>query len=372
MPLLSQTSEAPRLDGPEEQSRPLVSLEGWARFEQRALKKRIDRRLEAARTAIERRRFEDAHAALDELNELDPSRPEITALTAALAAAERPQQPRRHAWAFVAAAAAFAAITLGVLWIGNTRFPSRTDTAEVPASPTTDNTALLRSYQIGQVAALVPIPEPSLVVGEIVVDAPVEATTGAFVDLASAVTVARNPEPLPPVALPSGFVPPPGGVVETVEPVFVPPPPPARTPATAPAALPNVTALPPAPAVAAAIEAIPAPPAVIDDVGRVRAVINQYQAAYDRLDARLAQTVWPSVNQSALARAFDDLEAQSLTFSACEIQPRGVSATAVCTGSVRYTPKVGSREPRVEPRVWSFTLRKSAEQWLIETARAER
>ena len=29
-------------------------------------------------------------------------------------------------------------------------------------------------------------------------------------------------------------------------------------------------------------------------------------------------------------------------------------------------------EPRVEPRVWTFGLRKTGDEWQIETARAER
>jgi hypothetical protein len=37
-------------------------------------------------------------------------------------------------------------------------------------------------------------------------------------------------------------------------------------------------------------------------------------AADEGLDARNAQAVWPGVNQAALARAFDGLESQSLTF----------------------------------------------------------
>jgi hypothetical protein len=35
-------------------------------------------------------------------------------------------------------------------------------------------------------------------------------------------------------------------------------------------------------------------------------------------------------------------------------------------------PKIGSREPRTESRVWTFTLRKLATDWQIETARADR
>ena len=91
-----------------------------------------------------------------------------------------------------------------------------------------------------------------------------------------------------------------------------------------------------------------------------------------RLDAQSARAVWPAVNEAALARAFDGLESQSLTFDACDVRQYGESATVTCHGSARYVPKVGSREPRVEPRVWNFTLRKSGADWKIDSARAER
>ena len=39
---------------------------------------------------------------------------------------------------------------------------------------------------------------------------------------------------------------------------------------------------------------------------------------------------------------------------------------------MRYIPKIGSREPRTEPRVWSFSLSKAGGVWKIESARAER
>ena len=79
------------------------------------------------------------------------------------------------------------------------------------------------------------------------------------------------------------------------------------------------------------------------------------------------------MNQTMLARAFEGLESQKLTFKACDIQMRGVAASAVCTGETRYVPKVGRREPRVERLSWTFSLRKRPnDDWQIESARAER
>jgi hypothetical protein len=109
-----------------------------------------------------------------------------------------------------------------------------------------------------------------------------------------------------------------------------------------------------------------------DDEALVKQVLQRYRTAYEGLDARSARAVWPAVNESALARAFDGLESQWLTFDACDVTLRGEAAAAICRGTTRYVPKVGSREPRTEPRTWNFTLKKAGTAWTIESARAER
>lgn len=115
---------------------------------------------------------------------------------------------------------------------------------------------------------------------------------------------------------------------------------------------------------------VPVPP---DDAKLVQQALQRYRSAYEGLDARSARAVWPAVNEAALARAFGGLESQALVFDACDVSVRGDAANAVCRGTARYVPKVGSREPRIEPRTWNFTLRKSGGgAWTIESARAER
>jgi hypothetical protein len=133
---------------------------------------------------------------------------------------------------------------------------------------------------------------------------------------------------------------------------------------------------PPAPAAArVAPSAAPAAATITarpDDAQLVRAVLQQYQSAYHDLSAERARAIWPDVNESALQRAFQALESQTLTFDACDVQLRGRSATASCRGTAEYVPKVGSREPRVEPRMWNFSLRKTGEAWQIESVRTQR
>jgi hypothetical protein len=110
----------------------------------------------------------------------------------------------------------------------------------------------------------------------------------------------------------------------------------------------------------------------VHDQALVEQALQRYRWAYEELDAASARAVWPAVDEAALARAFDGLASQSLTFQNCDVKVDGSAATAACSGTARYVPKIGSREPRVEPRRWSFSLRKRGADWQIENARAER
>src|ERR1041384_7835573 len=99
---------------------PTGAPEGYARFEQRARRRRVDRKIEAARTAIQARRLRDAAAALDEVIELDPNLPELAGLTAEFDDLRRnAQTPHRGRW--VAAAAVFATLVFGATWIEHAR-----------------------------------------------------------------------------------------------------------------------------------------------------------------------------------------------------------------------------------------------------------
>jgi hypothetical protein len=72
------------------------------------------------------------------------------------------------------------------------------------------------------------------------------------------------------------------------------------------------------------------------------------------------------VNETALARAFDQMDAQSMSYNSCGIEVKGLFAQAFCVGEVAFVPKVGSRTPRVEVRRWTFDLRRVNDAWQIE------
>jgi tetratricopeptide (TPR) repeat protein len=329
--------------------------EGYAKFEQRAKRRRVDRRLDAARQALESGRLKAAASALDEVIELDPNLPELRDLTARFDDLRR--QTVTHRGPRVVATAVFVVSILGASWLH-------------------ESTSLISRPMI---AAAPPFSTPM----------PLAAVTPDAIAVATAGERDTIPEDLPPLTAPEAaealaVVAPAIGrpAIDSLE--LTPPMPPVTPPMPPVVQAPRAVAVqdtspgaPPAPAevIAAAAVPMPAPPMVEiapDDSQLVAQALQRYRVAYEGLDARSAQAVWPAVNEAALARAFDGLESQSLTFDACEVRVRGEVATATCQGSARYVPKIGSREPRTEPRVWNFSLHKAGGDWKIESARAER
>jgi hypothetical protein len=113
---------------------------------------------------------------------------------------------------------------------------------------------------------------------------------------------------------------------------------------------------------------------VAADQAAIERTLRQYKDAYERLDAKAASAVWPTVDQRALTRAFAGLASQSLDFRGCEVLVRaGAStATASCSGMAAYVRKVGDTRVRLEPRQWTFTLNKAQGMWRIEAVDGSR
>lgn len=102
----------------------------------------------------------------------------------------------------------------------------------------------------------------------------------------------------------------------------------------------------------------------------VAQVLEEFRQAYGRLDAETVGAIWPSANTKALGRAFDQLENQELTFDNCTISAAGSRAQASCAGKATYVPRVGSKTTHVEPRRWTFRLKKVGDDWFIEAVDA--
>jgi len=331
--------------------------EGYAKFEQRAKRRRVDRRLDAARQAIDAGRLKAAASALDEVIELDPNLPDLRELTARFDDLRR-QAEATHRGPRIAAAGVFVVLILGASWLH-------------------ESTSLISRPMIAAAPLLLATPLP---LAGFEPDPVAVATAGERETTPEVLRPMVEAEPAEARAILSSAMPRPA--IDTPE--LAPPMPPVA-PATPPVVeAPRVigavqdASLGSSPAPVEMVAAnVPRPPSPMveisaDDSMLVKQALQRYRVAYEGLDARSAQAVWPAVNQAALARAFDGLESQSLTFDACDVRVRGEIATATCQGSARYVPKIGSREPRTEPRVWNFSLHKAGNDWKIQSARAER
>jgi hypothetical protein len=353
-------------------------------LEERVKRRRMERRLEAARDAVAHARFAQAAATVNELNELDPALPELPALRLAIADSRtrRRYAPGRRTAATVVVAA-----------LALTAFSLRESTA--PAAPVNAVAAAVPSSQPNVVPDVVPQVRQEIVpdVVDDAVPASPSAATPRVID-AGEITTRRDADrddariplrPSQPVTTPRSRVPDAPPAPATLSRESLTPP----APGAVAAAVPRDNAPPPV-TIAAAVPVVPPlAPTVrpadrieptgrvasivpIDDTALVQQALQRYRIAYQELDAASAHAVWPAVDQAALARAFDGLASQALTFQNCDVQLAGDAATAACSGTTEYVPKLGSRERRVEPRRWNFSLRKRGAAWQIEDARARR
>jgi hypothetical protein len=378
-----------------------------------------------ASDAIEVGVLDDAREAIEEIRLLDPAEPGLEQLTAQLAEAEnrtpvdreRPIEAapesgpaRRHGFA---AAALLAGCGLAGGWWWTSRIDSppgvrlAVSTTTGPSQPVTK-----------------PGPDPFVSMSQTLVSAPTNAqprpdrtnalaTSGAapLPDLQPNVrpaAVTGTPAPVDPVENTGiiGAEPPrvvPVNTISDERPALVEsrntaaapvpnsapaaPPPPAPSPKLeALASLPETT--PPAPRVVAgtggsaapetaarpaeALTALPSPPpsetaTTRSEEQNVRVALGRYELAYSRLDAVAAAGVWPTVNQRALASAFQGLSAQSISLGDCEIRVTGATARADCAGNARWTPKVGSGTQSAARR-WRFDLSNTGGAWVITQA----
>lgn len=100
-------------------------------------------------------------------------------------------------------------------------------------------------------------------------------------------------------------------------------------------------------------------------------VVRAYTRAYERLDVRAAQAVWPSLDQRGLTRAFQQLDGQEIRFTSCGVSFTGPGANARCLGNATYVPKVGGRVMHLTDREWTFDLAKAGNGWQIVNARMQ-
>lgn len=377
-----------------------VSATGYAQFENRARRRRVDRCLDAARTAIARGRLREASSALAEVTELDPNLPELREVSAALDQLRR-GQVTSHRGQWLVAAAAFGAIVLGTplheavslrlrptgatlpqgtpaeaLDPGPTRAPEGSVAAKEAVAPRATSGDLPEASPTTSLGVQAAVDRRPLT------DEPAPAESGRREEAHVLAPRGADARPTEPQNIPATAVD--LAVVATELPVTALAGAPPRRVATDshPADSPRPDPVAPAVAIREAAPLATAslgessrppdrtspPPAHDEDL--VKATLQRFRHAYEGLDAHSAQAIWPTVNEAALARAFGGLRSQSLTFEACDVHLDGDAAAATCRGSARYVPKIGSREPQIEARTWNFSLRRNGSDWTIQSARA--
>ena len=102
----------------------------------------------------------------------------------------------------------------------------------------------------------------------------------------------------------------------------------------------------------------------------VRSVLDRYRLAFSTLSVDGLGTVWRTVDTKALAKAFGQLETQTVEFDTCQIDINGDVAQASCSGRTSFVPKVGSKSPRVDSRRWTFQLVRVRGGWVIDQAQS--
>ena len=108
--------------------------------------------------------------------------------------------------------------------------------------------------------------------------------------------------------------------------------------------------------------------ALPDEEASILQVLRRYERAVAQKDPLGAKAVWPSLDDRALARAFNDLQSHSLALQDCGVTIDSVGARATCQGVATYLPKVGRRKPISASHEWTFNLAKEGGGWHIESA----
>jgi hypothetical protein len=402
-----------------------TSTAQWQSFELRMRQRRVDRCIQRARAALAAARIPDATVAIEEAQALDPENPaaaELAARVPLVAARARAKRAVRQRLAGLAAVILLAA---GLGWIV-IRQPAAPPSAEdvmassalvtpfpePPAELAAADADVLPTADLLGVDAPPPTfdagpgaldtvddgppdPDPPTLPPAPQVrteppaarasDAPSQAAGTAGVRRqepaapaargGAAGSGARQAAPAPAVSRTPAPAPPPA-VTPEAPPTASSQPEPSNAPAVVPElpavaldlsstsgraeTLPAISTPPPA----AAREA---PPPAVNHEGRVRAVLNRYQTAYNDLDAAAAGGVWPTVDTRALARAFDGLTSQSVSLGQCNVQINGAAASADCRGQARWTPRVGGGAQSASRR-WRFELAQKGDDWVITQA----
>jgi hypothetical protein len=109
-----------------------------------------------------------------------------------------------------------------------------------------------------------------------------------------------------------------------------------------------------------------------DEEQAVWRTLTRYAAAFEQMNVGATVAIWPSVDRRELSRAFAALKSQGVVFDACDVDVQRTTATARCSGTVRFVPRVGGSDARVAQQAWLFSMRKTGRDWTIDEVTASR
>ena len=95
----------------------------------------------------------------------------------------------------------------------------------------------------------------------------------------------------------------------------------------------------------------------------ILAVLREYAAAYEKLDADAVVRVFPSVNAGALSKSFSALKSQRVEVSNERVQVDGATAVVRCRVLQTFDPRIG--DGRTFTVNAEFRLQKSGNRWVI-------
>ena len=353
-----------------------TSSQQWQSFEMKMRHRRAERCRLRAEAALEAGLEEEARAAIAEARALDPDAPEFEGLRQVvqerMAIVSSEAQTTQHR-KFLAIAAAVV-VAAGITFAAWPRPAARDVAAPSDVTSSAAPTGVVATPPRPAAASLpTPVPAPAApTASQPALDQPVQ-TSGLEPPRPAAAMPPFNPQLS---GAPAAIAPPLPAVSEvstSPDPRPEAPPPLPETPAATAGADGVVKSLP---AVALPEVTSPREPEVraperrpVSEEPRVRAVLAQFENAYSSLSAAAAQEVWPSVDARALARAFDNLASQRVSLGNCSISVSGATATADCSGSATWTPKVGGGS-RTEARRFQFELATADGAWHIVRATA--
>jgi hypothetical protein len=373
-----------------------VNAASWHGFEQRITERRFRALLETIKTSLASGDTAQARAALDEARELRPEAAELAEFESRIASAPVeavPDTAATRVWMRAMGAAALfligVSMLLGLEWVRPSQ-PISPAPAVAPATPSvapaiesqpTANPDLgpvpvAINDEDDSVPAIETPPEPLLrpraTTGIAPVPPPPTETRPALRPASSPVAAVLERRTLVDEApvrasgeVSDDYVASRRTTIDNdiVRPLQTP----ARTSVPTPASIETRIGAP-----SAAASVVPAAVMPAGEQSRVEDVLRRYARAYGQLDASAARAVWPTVDEKALARAFQNLASQNVSFHDCDIDIRGSVANASCRGQASFVGKVGSREPRTEAMGWRFELRRDGDAWKIQQAEMRR